>query len=46
MEANNKALDSFSREHVTTYMHGLRKDKCHSKTLKKSSLKIPQISVI
>jgi glutamate-1-semialdehyde aminotransferase/spore coat polysaccharide biosynthesis protein SpsF (cytidylyltransferase family) len=39
MEANEKSLDSFSREHVTTYMHGLRKDKIYSKKVKKSSLK-------
>ena len=39
MEANEKSLDSFSREHVTTYMHGLRKDKIYSKKIKKSSLK-------
>ena len=39
MEANEKSLDSFSREHVTTYMHGLRKDKIYSKKIKKISLK-------
>jgi len=38
LEANRMSLDSFSREHVTTYMHGLRKKKKYSKTFKITSL--------
>ena len=38
MEANERALDTFSREHVTTYMHGLRKNKSHSNKIKIKSL--------
>jgi glutamate-1-semialdehyde aminotransferase/spore coat polysaccharide biosynthesis protein SpsF (cytidylyltransferase family) len=38
LEANRMSLDSFSREHVTTYMHGLRKNKKHSKIFKITSL--------
>ena len=38
LEANRMSLDSFSREHVTTYMHGLRKNKKYSKTFKITSL--------
>jgi len=38
MEANDLSLDSFSREHVTTYMHGLRKNKSYSNNFKIQSL--------
>jgi len=38
LEASRMSLDTFSREHVTTYMHGLRKKKKHSKTFKIASL--------
>ena len=38
LKANKYSKDSFSREHVTTYMHGLRKTKEHSKNIKVASL--------
>ncbi|PPR15614.1 MAG: 3-aminobutyryl-CoA aminotransferase [Alphaproteobacteria bacterium MarineAlpha9_Bin3] len=37
-EADKFSLDSFSREHVTTYMHGMRKNKAHSNIIKIKSL--------
>ena len=37
-EADKVSLDPFSREHVTTYMHGIRKNKAHSSSIKIKSL--------
>ena len=46
LEANLKANEDFSKEHVTTYIHGIHKKNINLGTLKRSHLSIVQILVI